>query len=163
MITGNKYISSTNSDVFVCKMDSLNNMCNTNLTSVTCTVNTGGTYGTGGTVTTLSLSNGLGGITGTGGTISNICLTTEIFEPNSNNNFSIYPNPSNDNIIIENISFKNGIDEIISIYNVQGQMVLKQTLSQTKTEVDISKISKGLYILKIESKEGTAVKRLIKE
>ncbi|MFA4852967.1 MAG: LamG-like jellyroll fold domain-containing protein [Bacteroidales bacterium] len=74
---------------------------------------------------------------------------------------SVYPNPANDNITIENPDIIK--DAMISIYNIQGQLLLQQTLRQTKTKIDISKIAKGLYILKIGSQEGIAVKRFVKE
>jgi hypothetical protein len=88
-------------------------------------------------------------------------VVTGLSDLSDNKNIYIFPNPANDNITIEN----SGIikDAIISIYNIQGQLLLQQTLKQTKTEIDISKFAKGLYILKIGNRESIAVKRFIKE
>ena len=79
-----------------------------------------------------------------------------------NLSITIYPNPANEKIIIESTSLNNEKDKIISIFNIQGQMLLKQELWQDRSEVDISKFTKGIYVLKIESNEGHVVKRFIK-
>jgi hypothetical protein len=89
------------------------------------------------------------GINGLGSIADNLSIT-------------IYPNPANEKIIIESTSLNNEKDKIISIFNIQGQMLLKQELSQDRSEVDISKFTKGIYILKIENNEGHVVKRFLK-
>jgi hypothetical protein len=79
-------------------------------------------------------------------------------------NFNIYPNPAKDNFSIEllNQIEKNG-KAFISVYNIQGQLLIQQPIRQTKTEVDISTLATGVYIVKIEDSTNTIFKRLIKE
>jgi alpha-tubulin suppressor-like RCC1 family protein len=84
-----------------------------------------------------------------------------LYTINKESDILFYPNPANDNITIENSDIIK--DAMISIYNIHGQLLIQQPLRQTKTEINISKISKGLYILKIGNQEGIAVKRFIKE
>jgi len=75
--------------------------------------------------------------------------------------FSIYPNPTNDKITIENVArYK---DATISIYNIQGQTKLLQILAQEKTEIDLSGLAKGIYILKLSSIDKTEVTKFVKE
>ncbi len=73
----------------------------------------------------------------------------------------IYPNPANDNITIESSIIIP--KEIISIYNIQGKLLMEQPLLQTKTEINISNLSSGLYIVKINDNKSVMVKRIVKE
>ncbi|MCV9926583.1 RICIN domain-containing protein [Flavobacterium sp. LS1R49] len=54
----------------------------------------------------------------------------------------------------------------VQIYSVTGQIVLKKEydLASTKeAQIDISKLSKGIYIVKINDEKGTHSKKIIKE
>lgn len=82
---------------------------------------------------------------------------------NVNQTLFIYPNPAKENIIIELQGLHNVQNNLISIYNIQGQMILQRTLQQEKTELDISGLANGLYILKLNSNDKTEVKRFVKE
>jgi photosystem II stability/assembly factor-like uncharacterized protein len=73
----------------------------------------------------------------------------------------IYPNPTFDRIIItsdRNLPEKTLID----IYNTKGEHVIHKTLQyQNKIELDVSTLSKGLFLVKILSKQGIEVKKII--
>jgi len=73
----------------------------------------------------------------------------------------IYPNPANNNIVVENSSFTKG--ETITVCDIQGQQLLKQPMQQSKTYIDISAFSKGIYFIKVENEKGIAVKKFVKE
>jgi len=75
-----------------------------------------------------------------------------------NNNIYIYPNPAINNITIE--THQKSIMEII---NIQGQTILQQQLQQGKTDIEISALAKGVYILRLCSNDKTAVTRIVKE
>lgn len=79
-------------------------------------------------------------------------------------NFTIFPNPVKEYFNIE-LSNSKGLNEntFISVYNIQGQLIIQQSIKQTNTEVDISKLSKGLYIVKVDALTNTTFKKLIKE
>ena len=77
---------------------------------------------------------------------------------NNNNNLLVYPNPATNNVTIENSQ-----KAIIDILNIQGQTILQQTTHQGKTNIDISSLAKGVYILRLFSNEKTEVTRLVKE
>lgn len=68
---------------------------------------------------------------------------------------SIYPNPSSDKI---NINMPFGV-EIIStkLYDVLGNVVLNQS---SNTELNISSLSTGVYLLNIETTAGTLTKKV---
>jgi len=73
----------------------------------------------------------------------------------------VYPNPANSNIVIEQYESIKG--STIEIYDVQGQLLLKQPVQQGKIEIDISGLTKGMYFIKIGRDKKMNVKKLVKE
>ncbi|PZU90773.1 MAG: propanediol utilization protein [Chryseobacterium sp.] len=71
------------------------------------------------------------------------------------NNINIYPNPAVDVINISNISSKTKFE----IYSVGGQLVNQGT---TDGKVNVSKLTKGVYILSIESNGEKSQTKFIK-
>lgn len=69
---------------------------------------------------------------------------------NSNQNYSIYPNPTSNTISISG-DFNN-TENIISIYSTTGQLILtvKQNLNNNNT-INVSSFKSGVYIVKIQS------------
>lgn len=72
---------------------------------------------------------------------------------------SIYPNPANDNVVVNSTN---------SIYNIEisntiGEIVKSQNLNCTAGIINVSDLNKGIYIIRIKSENGTAlsVKKLI--
>lgn len=59
----------------------------------------------------------------------------------------VYPNPAEDYLIVENTDLKN--IEWIAIYDIQGQIIEKQSVRQSTTRLNIGNLKKGKYILKI--------------
>ena len=78
----------------------------------------------------------------------------------SNNKFDrvaeglVYPNPVSDIVNIEKVKNLKTID----VYNTSGQKVMQTTY---KT-INLSSLSKGLYLLKINTEEGVITKKVIK-
>ncbi|EKT3963929.1 T9SS type A sorting domain-containing protein, partial [Flavobacterium psychrophilum] len=92
---------------------------------------------------------------------SNAVLNTE---ENSFDTVSIYPNPSKD---IFNISLPFSNEEYsITIYNILGQLVLKDSFSGSNTNqntINLSGKEKGIYYVKVESKsKKIIIKKIIK-
>jgi len=75
--------------------------------------------------------------------------------------FNIFPNPAQNNLIIETAT-PNKV-ATLSIYNIQGQLLSKQALIQTKTSVDISNFVKGFYYATFQTDKGIATRKFIKE
>ncbi|MBI5218008.1 MAG: T9SS type A sorting domain-containing protein, partial [Bacteroidia bacterium] len=73
-------------------------------------------------------------------------------------NINIYPNPANNNIEIEGLQAGK-----IEIMNLQGQVIKKIVVSNTKSNIDISKLSGGVYTMRIKSDKEIITKKLIKE
>lgn len=73
--------------------------------------------------------------------------------------FATYPNPvSKGNFAITT----NSIDvKQVSIFNVLGKQVISTSFSGTKSNIDVSSISSGIYILKVTENGRTATKKLV--
>jgi hypothetical protein len=73
--------------------------------------------------------------------------------------FSLYPNPVNDRLHL------NAIDAInnISIYNLLGQEVMNSRPEVSNTEVDMSNLPTGMYIVKVKVGEQLGTYRIVKE
>jgi hypothetical protein len=80
---------------------------------------------------------------------------------NNTNTISILPNTAQDMITIEDNAFSK--DKNISIYNIGGQLLSQLPMQQPKTEINTSSLAMGVYIIKVNSNEGIAVKKFIKE
>ncbi|MDR6763545.1 hypothetical protein J2Y38_003766 [Flavobacterium sp. 2755] len=85
-------------------------------------------------------------------------LGTEDFE--FSKYFNVYPNPVKD---ILNISLQNNIVVIsISIYDILGQLVVAIPNIQNISNIDVSKLRSGNYILKVKSDKGSSNTKFIK-
>jgi len=73
--------------------------------------------------------------------------------------FIIFPNPSSDEITIDNLSQKT----IISFCNLQGQLLFQKTTHERKTEIDISEFAKGIYLLILKNDKTNNYIKIIKE
>jgi len=112
-------------------------------------INTGIAQGTGGHIgplpnmeaAILSINNTLG--------LSNF---------KNNAKFTIYPNPASDFILVTS---KSTLDLNISIYTVLGKKVLSSKTYKNNQKIDISSLSKGIYLVTIESNHTKTTKKLI--
>ncbi len=85
----------------------------------------------------------------------NTSLSTTDFDSNS---LSFYPNPAKD---IVTFSSKNSIEEII-IYNLLGQEVVTKQVNSNEFSIEISNLSTGTYIAKLNTNEKSESVKLIK-
>ena len=75
--------------------------------------------------------------------------------------FEIYPNPASTSITIK--LPKNTIAGEINVFNIVGKQVLNKPLNiTTDTQLDVSSLQSGLYIISISSGENSQTKRFIK-
>ena len=84
-------------------------------------------------------------------------LSNNDFSINNDNNIKVFPNPSS--TIFKIVSDTN-IDKI-TIFDTLGKEILTQT--QNNNEVNIEKLSKGIYLIEIFSENEKIYKKLIKE
>jgi hypothetical protein len=95
-------------------------------------------------------------------------LTAEFFPNEINtavkqldeNSLLIYPNPTQDKLFIEFPEYHNAKAIFM---NSEGQLLQSFDLQNSKTQIDISNVAKGIYILKIATVKGFIVKKVIKQ
>ena len=74
--------------------------------------------------------------------------------------FNIYPNPANEKLFIESNTQSQNLD--LAIYNMTGQLVMKELFHNTNTiNLDVSGLTKGIYILKLNTDKDSYNTRII--
>jgi hypothetical protein len=73
-------------------------------------------------------------------------------------NFQIYPNPNNGLVYLENIPE----NSTLQIFDLQGKLILLDTRSQ-KTELDISFLPNGQYIVVVSLNGQLGIQKIIKQ
>ena len=77
-------------------------------------------------------------------------------EPASSISLSVFPNPMTDKITIQTENPKN---ELFNIFNLSGQLVSSGRLEETSTEVQMSHLPSGMYIVKVGQKSFRVIKQ----
>lgn len=70
---------------------------------------------------------------------------------------SIYPNPSNANVTVNNIP----TNAIIDVYNIVGEKVISTQSTSNTTTINVAELSSGTYFIKINSDSKSVTKKLI--
>ena len=88
------------------------------------------------------------------------CLTSVIgSELNGPDQINIYPNPATESIFISNIK-EEKIN--LTIYDIQGRIVLEETIYENQS-INIKSLEKGVYQIKLEGNKTIETRRFIKE
>lgn len=80
----------------------------------------------------------------------------------NSSNFAMYPNPTTG---VVNFKFENStLVNAINVYSLSGQLILNKQFSSFSDNysIDMQKASTGVYIVKVETENGTQINRLIK-
>ena len=75
-------------------------------------------------------------------------------------NFSVYPNPAQENITID-ISKANGGEYSVEIYNMIGQIVKTAELDALTTVLSVSELPKGQYSVHVSDADGYSSQKVI--
>ena len=79
------------------------------------------------------------------------------------NTISVYPNPANNNLFIDANNFGGTITSI-AITNMQGQtMVADYNVTNTISNISLQGLQSGVYMVQIQTSEGTVIKKVIKQ
>jgi uncharacterized repeat protein (TIGR01451 family) len=92
-------------------------------------------------------------------TINNFLATVGIKEI-STQEFSVFPNPSENEFTIK--FSKNYSNAKISVYSIEGNLLLEKNSESTTETISTGDFAKGVYVLKVESNERVVTKKLIK-
>lgn len=80
-------------------------------------------------------------------------LSTESF---AKIEFQIYPNPATDNLYIKTISE-------ISNYSIFNSLGQKTVSAINNNKIDVSNLSSGVYIIKVETSQGSSTQKFVKK
>jgi hypothetical protein len=72
---------------------------------------------------------------------------------------NIYPNPVKD---VLNIELINQTNADASLFDTNGRLFIKQKLQNLQTPINLETLSSGVYVLKIQTENGFATKRIVK-
>ena len=86
-----------------------------------------------------------------------------ITENNQNNMLSIYTKPATSILTINLKQQTNLQNTTISIYDIQGKLLLHQAISNAQTELNIAQFAKGMYIVKVKNENDNLVSKFTKE
>ena len=84
-----------------------------------------------------------------------------INESYKDNAVVIYPNPANDLLTIELTLLNNSTE--IKIYNINGQIVKSEEVSELISQIDISSLPIGIYCLKLKNNDTIVTRKFIKQ
>ncbi len=83
-------------------------------------------------------------------------------EKNTEHATLIYPNPSSTGVFnFETTEFDS--DAVLSITTISGQVIIRRTLNQDITQIDLSEYSKGLYFVTVTDENHQISKKIIIE
>src|SRR6185436_14880475 len=98
--------------------------------------------------------------------ISNGCFLTtgneELLNHNLPYNITSYPNPTKGKITIKTHETTNALD-YITVYDSLGKTVLQYPDINGKHELDLSKLAKGTYTIKVVQKDKVSVSKVVVE
>ncbi len=87
-------------------------------------------------------------------------VASGIEESSLDNTISIFPNPISDKFTVSNSLNAAGS---ISIFDASGVLVKRIQNASAYQSINIADLNEGVYFLRIETSEGTVIKKIIKE
>lgn len=78
------------------------------------------------------------------------------FLTDDSQSISVYPNPASNKIFIKNAS-ENA--SLIAVYRIDGTLVLQKQYSGQNESIDISSLTSGIYVLRIENQAIKFIKQ----
>ena len=94
--------------------------------------------------------------------LENACSTAgfELYNSsNSENQIRVYPNPVHDILVVDGMEQNSSIE----IMNAQTQTIKSLNFTNTCATINLSKLSRGVYTIKIESDRRITIKRFVKQ
>lgn len=85
------------------------------------------------------------------------CNSVGINEPNNELNISIYPNPASNQVTI----LSDGKPMLVMFYDLMGKEIISRQFSGISNNLDVSRIAKGMYVLKILEGENEYQQKIV--
>ena len=75
-----------------------------------------------------------------------------------NHHIAVYPNPATSNVTIES-----PLHSVIEISNIEGQLIRTLASNSIKTNINVSALPSGVYVVAVKTENGTEVRKFVKE
>ena len=75
--------------------------------------------------------------------------------------FSVYPNPVNN--VINFTNDQNAVVSTVEMADLNGRVIKSQKVNATEGEISVSDLATGMYMMKITTDQGIAVKKIVKQ
>jgi len=82
-----------------------------------------------------------------------------MYHENNGSAIKIYPDPATGFLIIEQSGFNE--ETSVSIFNMQGQLLLMQAMLSPKESIDISSFASGVLIIKLSNSDGVSAVKYV--
>ena len=87
-------------------------------------------------------------------------VITDIEETDQNLAIEVYPNPFEEELIIEGKTLKGSW---LQLYDLQGRLVISKQIKNKVETLDLKELSNGMYLLKVVAKEGFWSEKVVKK
>jgi len=94
--------------------------------------------------------------------VQDSCYWVSVDDLYVTNNLFLYPNPSSTHITIE-LPTTPQKNTSLTIYNLNGQQLITQTITEPQTVVDISGLPSGIYFVKVQDDEKVMMGKVVKQ
>ncbi len=81
----------------------------------------------------------------------------------SENQINIYPNPASTTITLELLTVTGIKDTYLTIYNLNGQRLIMQTITEPKMDIDITALLSGVYFVRMYNERTVMVEKILKQ
>jgi hypothetical protein len=90
--------------------------------------------------------------------VDSICKILSVEDLTINGRLSVFPNPTSTSITIET-----NTRGTLSIFNLNGQQLLQQQITETNTTIDVCEFNSGVYFVQLTSNKSVQVGKFIKQ
>ncbi|WP_055442650.1 M28 family peptidase [Lacinutrix himadriensis] len=90
-----------------------------------------------------------------------ITVTSLGIETFMDSDILLYPNPVKTNLMVEIPAISDAV--VLELYDITGKKILDKTSSGTKTVLDVSALSSGVYFLKIRTNNKYKISKIVKD
>ncbi len=92
--------------------------------------------------------------------ISQDCSNLSIPTNKENHGIQIFPNPAGEFVIIYLPNTTTSANSV-GFYNILGELIYQQKLTEAETKIDLARFYKGVYFVKVKNDEKTITKKNI--
>ena len=95
--------------------------------------------------------------------VSNIATAAPLgIEDNQNRGFIVYPNPAKEKVfIVKEMGYSTSAH--LELFRTNGQLLMTRELTETRSSIDLTNLSQGVYFIRISTDATTVVKKMIKD